>query len=302
MEGAVISDRNISLVLGSGGARGLAHIGAIRCLEDNGFTISYISGSSIGALIGGIYAAGKLDTYASWVSELSRSEVIRLLGWKFSQGAVFSSKRILSLLRDMIGDRNIETLDIGFTAVATEINRGREVWINHGPLFEAIGASIAMPLIFAPVERGDSVLVDGGLINPVPIAPTLNADTSRTIAVRLDGPAEEFEKKKPAREKDDNADSQSMRETISRFIDDLIPRKTDTGPASLNAIEVALQSIDTMQRTIADMKLAVYAPDLQIRMPENICSFLDFHRARELIDIGYRRTEAALRNASDGLV
>jgi NTE family protein len=302
VEEAVISDRTISLVLGSGGARGLAHIGAIRCLEDNGYEIAYISGSSIGALIGGIYAAGELETYASWVSELSRSDVIRLLDWKFSRGAVFSSKGILTLLENMIADRDIESLDIGFTAVATDINEQQEVWLNRGSLFEAIRASIAMPLIFEPVEHGHRTLVDGGLINPVPIAPTLNADTSRTIAIRLDGIAAEPEVDRKKKGEGRTPDSDDIREKIARFIDDLMPQGSRDEPESLNAIELALQSIDTMQRTIADMKLAVYGPDLEIQMPGNLCSFLDFHRGRELIEIGYRRTEAALSNAEGWLV
>jgi NTE family protein len=218
----------------------------------------------------------------------------------------------------MIGDRDIETLDIGFTAVATEINEGREVWFNRGSLFEAIKASIAMPLIFAPVERDEQVLVDGGLINPVPVAPTLNAGTHRTIAVRLDGPTEEIDRDRDSEderhksgsglvsdsesESESESESDNIRERIARFVDNLIPGKSNDEPESLNAIEIALQSIDTMQRTIAHMKLAVYGADLEVQLPENLCTFLEFHRARELIETGYRRTEAALKRAGADFV
>lgn len=295
-----MSTKRISLVLGSGGARGLAHIGAIRCLEEHGYEITYISGCSIGALVGGIYAAGELETYASWVCALEKRDVLRLLDWSFSRGAIFSGERVISVLQDMVGERAIEDLDIGFTAVATEINDKREVWLNRGSLFEAIRASIAMPLIFSPVEKGKLVLVDGGLINPVPIAPTLNDDTALTIAVELNGRAEQLEaKEENEAAPEEDPSSIDFRSKIANFVDDLIPKTADTdsdsGPPS--AIELALRSIDTMQSTIARMKLAAYSPALTIEIPRNLCTFLEFHRAAEIIDFGYRRTEEALQSA-----
>ena len=242
----------------------------------------------MGALVGGIYAAGELDAYASWVSNLTRSNVVRLLGWSFSKGAIFDSERVISVLKDMVGECDIEDLEIDFTAVATD---------NRGPLFEAIQASIAMPLIFPPVERGDLLLVDGGLLNPVPIAPTLNADSKLTIAITLNGPNEKIDLDDTRQSDEEDDDSFDFRERITRFIDSMIPRKSEDASGSLNAIELALQSIDTMQRAIAEVKLAVYAPDLTIQMPANLCTFLEFHRATELIEFGYRRTGEALRKA-----
>ncbi len=287
-------NRNISLVLGSGGARGLAHIGAIRCLEKHGYDIKYISGCSIGALVGGIYAAGELEAYADWVCALEKRDVVRLLDWSFSRGAIFSGERIIDVLEDMVGDCRIEDLDIGYTAVATEINDKREVWLNRGSLFEAIRASIAMPLIFAPVERDDLVLVDGGLINPVPIAPTLNDNTANTIAIDLNGRAERLE---PVEDDDRQDEAVDLRERISKFVDDLIPTATRDDAGSPSAIELALRSMDTMQSTIARMKLAAYSPRLMIEIPRNLCTFLEFHRGAELIEFGYRRTEQALERS-----
>ncbi|MDH3639536.1 MAG: patatin-like phospholipase family protein, partial [Gammaproteobacteria bacterium] len=290
-----------SLVLGSGGARGLAHIGAIRCLEAHGYQISYISGCSIGALVGGIYAAGQLDAYAEWVCALQKRDMVRLLDWSFSHGAIFSGDRIISVLGEMVGKRSIEDLSIRFTAVATEINDKREVWLNRGPLFEAIRASIAMPLIFSPVEKDELVLVDGGLINPIPIAPTLNDDTALTIAVDLNGRAEQLEvseeDEKDEKDGEDDASSIDFRAKIGKFIDDLMPKAADPDPGPPGAIELALRSIDTMQTTIARMKLAAYTPALAIEIPRNLCTFLEFHRAAEIIDFGYRRTEESLHSA-----
>ncbi len=288
------ADKNISLVLGSGGARGLAHIGAIRCLEAHEVEITYISGCSIGALVGGIYAAGELETYAEWVCALEKRDVVRLLDWSFSRGAIFNGERIISVLEEMIGDRRIEDLEIGFTAVATEINNKREVWLNRGSLFEAIRASIAMPLIFAPVERGDLVMVDGGLINPVPIAPTLNDITANTIAIDLNGRVEQLDVDK---KEEGESGAVAIRERITNFIDDLIPKtaREDAGPPG--AIELALRSMDTMQSTIARMKLAAYSPLLTIEIPRNLCTFLEFDRGPEIIEFGYRRTEQALERS-----
>ena len=290
-----MTGQRISLVLGSGGARGLAHIGAIRCLTEHGYEISYISGCSIGALVGGIYAAGELDAYADWVCALQRRDVVRLLDWSFSRGAVFRGEKIIEVLKDMVGDRSIEELSIGFTAVATEINDKREVWLNHGSLFQAIRASIAMPLIFAPVEYRDMVLVDGGLINPVPIAPTLNNNTAWTFAVDLNGHAEQLEsmERKEAGEGDKN--QSDLRARIAGFIDDLIPKTEAPDAEHPSAIDLVLRSIDTMQTTISRMKLAAYSPKMIVEIPRNLCTFLEFDRAPELIEFGYRRTEQALK-------
>lgn len=288
--------KTISLVLGSGGARGLAHIGVIRCLEEHDFDISYVSGTSIGALVGGIYAAGKLETYAEWVSALGRRDVLRLLDWSFSRGAVFSGDRVIGVLEKMLGEHRIEDLDIGFTAIATDIRKKREVWLNRGSLFEAIRASIAMPLVFAPVERDGLLLVDGGLVNPVPIGPTLNDDTESTIAVDLNGRAEQLDREPDADEDPDESEqARTLREKIASFIDSLTPSKSESDSDAPSAIELALRSIDTMQTQIARMKLAAYNVDIMIEMPVDLCTFLEFHRGRELIEFGYRRTQEALR-------
>jgi len=177
--------KTVSLVLGSGGARGLAHIGVIQVLEERGYDIRSISGSSMGALIGGIYAAGKLDIYSNWVCALDRLDVLRLLDVSFSGTAIFKGEKIINTLQDLIGQQNIEDLPIAFTAVATDLEESKEVWLSSGPLCEAIRASIAFPTVFSAVPYQGKTLVDGGLLNPIPIAPTLRDLTDITIAVSL---------------------------------------------------------------------------------------------------------------------
>ncbi|TMH71226.1 MAG: serine protease, partial [Betaproteobacteria bacterium] len=142
----------VSLVLGSGGARGLAHIGVIQWLTENGYEIRSIAGSSMGALVGGIFAAGKLEVYAEWVLALERLQVVRLLDPAFGRPGLFKGERIMDVLRELIGDFAIEDLPVSFTAVATDLESGEEVWLREGKLFDAIRASIATPLIFTPFE------------------------------------------------------------------------------------------------------------------------------------------------------
>jgi NTE family protein len=178
----------VSLVLGSGGARGLAHIGVIQWLTEQGYEICSIAGSSIGALVGGIYAARKLEVYAEWVSALERMHVLRLLDPTFGRNGLIKGDRLIGVLRELIGDCAIEDLPLSFTAVAADLESGEEIWLREGRLFDAIRASIATPLVFTPVQHGARTLFDGALVNPLPVAPTLDDATDLTIAVSLNGP------------------------------------------------------------------------------------------------------------------
>lgn len=286
--------QTVSLVLGSGGARGLAHIGAIRCLEERGYDIRYVAGSSMGALIGGIHAAGKLHIYEQWVTQLHASDVLRLLDWSFSRGSLFKGEKIIEVLKKMIGSRNIEDLPIGFTAVATDLNSEREVWFTRGPLFDAIRASMAAPMVFAPVDTGRQLLVDGGLANPLPIAPTLNDNTDLTIAVDLNGRREHLEEDRDPHGSDDD-DNAGYRERIARFLDGLVPDMTHAGMNDApGAFDLMMRSMDTVQGTITRFKLAGYGANMVVRIPRNLCGFFDFHRARELIRFGSRRMAETL--------
>jgi NTE family protein len=188
--GAPVAPTSISLVLGSGGARGHAHIGVIEELLAQGLAIRSIAGSSMGALIGGIHAAGKLARYTEWVRPLQRLDVLGLIDWTLRGGGLIKGDRIIGMLREVIGDVDIENLPIPYTAVAVDIDTQREVWFSQGPLFDAIRASIAVPAVFRPHRYQGRLLVDGGLLNPLPISPTLRDLTDATIAVDVNAPAE----------------------------------------------------------------------------------------------------------------
>jgi len=289
-----MGNKTVSLVLGSGGARGMAHIGVIRCLRERGYDIRYISGTSIGALVGGIYAAGKLDEYERWVLELDRTDILRLLDWSFSHSSLFKGDKIIDVLEKLIGNRNIEELPVGFTAVATDLDGEREVWLNSGPLFNAIRASIAVPMVFEPVRNMGRLLVDGGLVNPIPIAPVLNEQSDMIIAVDLNAAAEGRSKSQLPSDQQGVNDNE-YRQRIISFIEKFMPGDDTQEPYNLPGLfDLVLQSMDVMQTTIARYKMAGYSPDITVNIPRDTCSFFEFFRAGELIELGYSRAEAAL--------
>ena len=187
----------ISLVLGSGGARGYAHIGVIEVLLAHGFDIRSIAGSSMGALVGGIYAAGQLESYRNWVLPLARMDVLRLLDLTLRGGGFIKGNRIIRVLREHVGDVLIEDLPISYTAVAVDLDAQREVWFSRGSLFDAIRASIAIPTVFRPHRYRGRLLVDGGLLNPLPVSPTLRDLTDFTIAVDVNGAEETLDSSSP---------------------------------------------------------------------------------------------------------
>ncbi|NNJ64202.1 MAG: serine protease [Xanthomonadales bacterium] len=279
-------------MLGSGGARGHAHIGVIRAIDERNLAIRNIAGCSMGALIGGIYASGELDTYTDWANRLEKRDVVRLLDFSFTRHSLFKGERIFEVLKELVGDRRIEELGCGFTAVATALDEQREVWLKEGPLFQAIRASSAVPGVFSPVEVSGRLLVDGGLVNPIPIAPTLNDHTDLTIAVNLNSMSAKYTRPEKHRKREEESAS-VYREKISRFISDLL-KNDEQEESPRDAAEMLTLSIDVMQGAIARLKLAAYSPDRVVEIPRRACTFFEFDRAEEMADLGYERTCKAL--------
>jgi NTE family protein len=287
---------SVSLALGSGGARGVAHIGVIAWLEEHDFRIESISGSSMGALVGAIYACGKLDEFNEWLSALDKMDIVRLLDVSMSDGGFVKGDRIIGALKELIGDHQIEDLPVRFTAVATNIEQEKEVWLNSGPVFDAVRASISLPLFFTPVRLNGRRLLDGGILNPVPIAPTFNDATDLKIAVNLNGTptAAAMPRKKSAK-----PPAESLKGKVERFIDKLAGKSLSKLSLDMEVFEIANQTFDSMQGAIARHKLAIYPPDVVIELPRNACGTLEFDRADELIDLGYAAAEKALRPLLD---
>lgn len=212
------NEKTVSLVLGSGGARGLAHIGVIHWLKENGFKIESISGCSMGALIGGVYATGKLDDFERWVNAITKLDIVTLLDLSWGRTGLIKGDKIINTLIDLVGDQLIEDLPISYTAIASDVNSEKEIWIKSGKLFDAIRASISLPLFFTPFNYRGIDLIDGGVLNPVPIAPTFGDETDMTIAVNLGGKVEIKEEQNGAQTSTE-AYSSPLKEKVSLFIE-----------------------------------------------------------------------------------
>ncbi|MDG6778616.1 patatin-like phospholipase family protein [Thiomicrorhabdus sp. zzn3] len=294
--------KSVSLILGSGGARGLAHIGVIRWLEEHNYHIASISGSSMGALIGGVYAAGKLDEFENWFKTLTNTDILGLLDIAWDRSGLIKGDKLFSILKEMIGDPEIDSLPIRFTAVATDIEQEKEVWLQSGPMLEAIRASIALPMIFTPHLRQGRTLIDGGVLNPVPIAPTFRDHTDLKIAVNLGAKPAHIAKellKTPAK----NDGDASWLNSLSELFDDLKARflsskeKLET-PFDWDVYEISNKAFDSMQNTIARQKLAAYPPDITIDIPRNACGMLEFTQVNQMVALGYQMAEQTLNHTN----
>jgi NTE family protein len=299
---------SVALVLGAGGARGLAHIGAIEAIETRGFRIAAIAGSSMGALVGGIYASGQLPAYRDWALALTRSDVFRLLDFGIGRPGLFTGDRLMGELQEIVGQHLIESLPIPFTAVATDLRAQREVWLTQGPLFDAIRASMAIPLVFTPVNVGGRELVDGGLLNPVPIAAMRRALADVVIAIDVNArPASEYSRGSRRVESGDRESSRlpveadaeksgeegAEKDTAGSMFAQWFTRKA-AEQAQTGLIDLMARSLDTMQGQLSRMQLAFDPPDILIRISRESSFFYEFWRARELIELGRQQAEHAL--------
>lgn len=280
----------VALALGAGGAKGLAHIGAIEEIEAQGFDIIAIAGASMGALIGGVYAMGKLEIYRNWVTTLAKMDVLKLVDWTFSGGGLIKGERIIGTLRELVGDVLIEELPLAYTAVATDIDREREVWLTHGQLFDAIRASIAIPTVFRPHTIGERRLVDGALLNPLPVTPLIRERADYLIAVSMDGPPEVSSPETSV----DASEVTARAGRIGGFLGRLLPHGADSKPREPGLLELLTQSMDLMQANLSRLRTAAYEPDLLIQLPRNVSTAYEFYRARELIELGRERTREAM--------
>jgi NTE family protein len=315
----------VALALGSGGARGYAHIGVIQVLEERGYEIVSVAGSSMGAAVGGLYAAGVLDDYIAWVRTLTQRDVLRLLDPKLRAPGAIRADKIMSRVSELLGGVLIQDLPIAYTAVATDLLARREVWFQDGPVDVAIRASIALPSFITPVMLNGRLLADGGLLNPVPIAPTAAARADFTIGVVLSGEPQTVGGTTPELA---SAGPQPMEEWFERFRRtatqvlerDLVRSVTSRFagarrvepitaasqaveevfgelPAGLRMFDVMQLSLEAMQALVTDYRLAGYPADVYVTVPKGAARVLDFHRADELIALGRQLAVAALDEA-----
>ncbi|MCD6212684.1 MAG: patatin-like phospholipase family protein, partial [Sulfurovum sp.] len=242
------SKQTVSLVLGSGGARGYAHIGVIEELLKHDYEIKSISGSSMGALIGALYACGKLNEYKKWTLELDIFDVASLVDFSFTGTGIIQGDKVFRVIEKMIGDVMIEDLPIPFTAVATDLIKQKEVWIQKGRLVDAIRASIAIPTVFTPKKIEERYLLDGGVLNPLPIAPTVADDTDLTIAVSLSAHiTKDYKLHIPKREREKESGMQEIFSDMAQKAEELFAREKKSTFDEMGMFDIMGRTIDIMQ-------------------------------------------------------
>ena len=307
--------RRVALALGGGGARGCAHIGAIAELEERGAEIVAIAGTSMGAVIGGLYAADQLDGYRDWLYTLSHRDVLRLLDPSLRSPGLIGAEKIMARIRDFIPGVQIEDLRIPFTAVAAELLSGKEVWFQSGPLDRAIRASIAIPSIITPLVFEGRVLVDGGILDLVPVMPLAASKADLLVAVSLIGNPHRAVNMtlglpltlvdEPLTEDREQAMQQRDQDILRRVMarlgwdvgdvaEEAEPVVAVYEPPTLRTTDVMELSVQTMQRMITRFQLSSFPPDIVIELPSDICGTVEFHRAREMSELGRARARAVL--------
>lgn len=280
---------DISLVLASGGARGLAHIGVIEEIENQGYSISSIAGSSMGALIGGVYASGKLPEFISWIQGYNKQRILGLMDLTISANGIVKGDKILKALKKIVPENKIENLRIPYVAVATDIISHHEVVFSSGSLYDAIRASISIPSFFKPCKRNNMVLVDGGVINPLPIDCAKRKAGDLLVAVDVNAPIE-MKKQYIKEQKLAHSNSIKLIDRILQIPDEIL--KWDI--IDLNYYTLLAQSSGVMIQRITELNLELHKPDVLIEIPMNACRALEFHRFNEMIEIGRTAAKKAL--------
>ncbi len=285
--------KKVRLVLGSGGARGMAHIGVIEELEKSGFEIVEVVGCSMGAVVGGIYCAGYLPEYKHWLINLSRLDVFRLLDFTLSAQGFVKGERVFKAMEEFIGDHAIENFKIPFTAVATDITHEKEIHYRTGSLFRALRASIAIPTILTPVQADKATLVDGGVLNPLPINLIHKEHGDYVVAVNLNAnlassPTNAVE------ENQERAAYLKMLDAIKTYL----PRfdnSGDTTAESLGLFDLLNKSYDMTQDRLTEIMIAIHKPDLVVNISRNACGVFEFYRANEIIEVGRQAFHSAYK-------
>lgn len=288
----------LGFALGSGSARGWAHIGIVRALAERGFVPDVIAGASVGALVGAAAAASRLDALEQWVCALTQRDVWRLVDTTFRGGGVMTGTRLMEAIAAQVGDAPIESLPIPFGAVATDLYTGEEVWLREGPFMTAVRASSGVPGLFAPTWHAGRWLIDGGVVNPLPVSMcralgadvVIAVDLSRSVtnvAKRAQEGASPVNATAPAATEEGTAILKKWSGLVDGLVESFRSKRTEPG-----LLEVMSGSVNIMQDRITRSRLAIDPADLVLRPDLADFQLMDFHRAREAIDIGRKLVEA----------
>lgn len=282
----LMNTKDVALALSSGGARGLAHIGAIEELESNGYHITSIAGCSMGALIGGVYAAGKLEEFREWMKTIDRKKMLELTDFSFSINHLVKGNRIIEAIMDFVPDIAIEELPIPYCAVATDLKAGREVVIDKGSLFEAIRASISLPSFYEPIQRDDMILIDGGVINPIPLNRVKRNAGDILVGVDVSGHDYKSQWDEMHRLSEWQKNDNSLK---AKILDKLIPDNIE-----FNYYTVLSRTSSLMIRQNSILMAKLMKPEMLIDIQMNRYGTFDFDKSEELVAIGRQKTAQAI--------
>lgn len=282
----LVKSKNVALALSSGGARGLAHIGAIEELEAQGYHISAIAGCSMGALIGGVYAAGKLEAFRDWMKTIDRKKMLELTDFSLSLNHLVKGSRIIEAIMEFVPDMPIEDLPIPYCAVATDLKAGREVVFDKGSLFEAIRASISLPSFYEPVQRDNMILIDGGVINPIPLNRVQRQPGDILVGVDVSGHdyKAQWEKKQALVER--RKRDKSLK---AQILDKLIPDNID-----FNYLTLLSRTSSLMIRQNSILMAQLTHPDMLIDIQMSRYGSFDYHLSEKIIAVGRLKTSLAI--------
>jgi NTE family protein len=290
--------KNVALVLSSGGARGIAHIGVIEELEQSGYTITSIAGTSMGSVVGGMYALGKLEEYKQWLLQVTKMDIIKFLDLTIGHGGLVKGEKIVQVMNGFIGDAMIEDLSLPYTAVAVDIRRHKEVHFRSGSLMKAIRASISIPTVFLPVNYDHSSLVDGGVLNPLPLDAIVRFPSDMLVAVNVNSPIEVKPDSEINVSRVHEVGYQNAREHLNKRWSELINRgrrKVGSKPKEMGLFDLVSESINLMQHKMALHSIEKYTPDILINLPYKLATVYDFYKAETLIEAGRQACREALK-------
>jgi NTE family protein len=287
-----MTKKKVHLVLGSGGARGIAHIGVIELLEEAGFEIISITGCSMGAVVGGIYCAGFLQPYKNWLLTLNKAKVYSLFDFTINKNGFIKGEKILSFLRTITGEQSIEQFKIPFTAVATDILHKKEVHYRSGNLYSALRASMGIPGVFTPVAENGTYMVDGGVLNPLPLNLVSAKEDELIVAVNLNGHTYS-DIESPKKEESENiSDSWAWFKSLSI---PMMNKNTQSATAlSFSLFELLQTSYNYTQDRLTEVMIQFYPPDVLIEIPRKSSTTYEFYRAAELIALGKKAYHEAM--------
>lgn len=275
--------KDVDLVLSTGGARGLAHIGAILQLEEMGYRIRSIAGASMGALVGGIYAAGGLGDFREWMKTIDKKKIHQLYDFSFSLNHIVKGNRIMKALKEIVPDKNIEDLDIPYCAITTDAVSGKEVIFRKGSMYQAIRASISIPVFFNPVRQGERMYLDGGLVNPLPLNRVKRDKKALLVAIDVSGHDYEGEVMMNRLIKQRSLDHSFALSMLNK----MLPHAMDL---DLNYITLLNRTTSIMIHQNTKLALKITPPDIYIEIPMSRYSTFDFDKSERLIAIGKTKT------------